>query len=73
MKLHSNVLKRNSMLLFATLVGALAGIIPGPNALLAASPEHHDQAPGFYRLKVGDLEITALYDGGPARPSIRTG
>jgi glyoxylase-like metal-dependent hydrolase (beta-lactamase superfamily II) len=30
---------------------------------LAASPQHHDQVPGFYRLKVGDLEVTALYDG----------
>src|SRR5260370_20433635 len=33
------------------------------NAALAASPQHHDQAPGFYRLRAGDLEVTALYDG----------
>src|SRR5260370_42489269 len=33
------------------------------NAALAASPQHRDQVPGFYRLKVGDLEGTALYDG----------
>src|SRR5207245_9848062 len=26
-------------------------------------PQHHDQVPGFYRLKVGDLEVTALFDG----------
>jgi glyoxylase-like metal-dependent hydrolase (beta-lactamase superfamily II) len=26
-------------------------------------PQHHDQVPGFYRLKVGDLEVTALLDG----------
>src|SRR6266849_5002536 len=43
-----NVLKRNSVRF---------------NAALAAAPQHHDQAPGFYRLKVGDLEVTALYDG----------
>src|SRR5947208_11399088 len=29
----------------------------------AAATQHHDQVPGFYRLKVGDLEVTALYDG----------
>ena len=29
----------------------------------AAGPQHRDQVPGFYRLKVGDLEVTALYDG----------
>src|SRR5437660_11661563 len=32
-----------------------------PNIL--ARELRHDQAPGFYRLKVGDLEVTALYDG----------
>ena len=63
MKLQGNVLKRNSMRLAAALLGALASFIAGPNAALAASPQHHDQAPGFYRLKVGDLEVTALYDG----------
>jgi len=26
-------------------------------------PQHHDQLPGFYRTKVGDFEVTALYDG----------
>jgi len=37
--------------------------VGGPNAALAAAAQHHDQVPGFYRLKVGDLEVTALYDG----------
>jgi hypothetical protein len=63
MKLQGNVLKRNSMSLAAALLGALASFVAGPNAALAASHQHHDQAPGFYRLKVGDLEVTALYDG----------
>jgi hypothetical protein len=49
---------------FATaLLAALASFVGGPNAALAAAPQHHDQVPGFYRLKVGDLEVTALYDG----------
>src|ERR1700739_4316668 len=63
MKLQGNVLKRNSMRFAAALLGALASFVAGPNAALAASPQHHDQAPGFYRMKVGDLEVTALYDG----------
>src|SRR5260370_14547305 len=44
-------------------VGGLAMRLAGTNAALAAAPQHHDQAPGFYRLKVGDLEVTAIYDG----------
>jgi glyoxylase-like metal-dependent hydrolase (beta-lactamase superfamily II) len=47
----------------AALVVILAGLSAGPNASLDAAPQHHDQQPGFYRLKVGDLEVTALYDG----------
>src|SRR3984893_10697941 len=58
-----NVFKRNSMRFAAALLAALASFAAGPNAALAAAPQHHDQAPGFYRLKVGDLEVTALYDG----------
>src|SRR6266851_1785638 len=58
-----NLLKRNSMRFAAALLVALASFIAVPNAAMAAPPQHHDQVPGFYRLKVGDLEVTALYDG----------
>jgi len=58
-----NVLKGNSMRFAAALLAALASFAGGPNAVLAAAPQHHDQAPGFYRVKVGDLELTALFDG----------
>src|SRR5438128_8265993 len=47
----------------AALLAALASFVAGPNAALPAQPQHQDQAPGFYRLKVGDLEVTALFDG----------
>jgi glyoxylase-like metal-dependent hydrolase (beta-lactamase superfamily II) len=63
MKLQGNMLKKMSMRFAAALLGALAGFIAGPDAALAASPQHHYQVPGFYRLKVGDLEVTALLDG----------
>src|SRR5712675_3776737 len=58
-----NVLKRNSMRFAVALLLALASFVTGPNAALAGGPQHHDQAPGFSRLKVGDLEVTALFDG----------
>src|SRR3989441_6424127 len=58
-----NVLKGNSIRFAAALLAALASFVGGPNEALAAAPQHHDQVPGFYRLRVGDLEVTALYDG----------
>src|SRR6202165_499947 len=58
-----NVLKRNSVRFAAALLVALASFFVGPNATLAAAPQHHDQVPGFYRVKVGDLEVTTLFDG----------
>jgi glyoxylase-like metal-dependent hydrolase (beta-lactamase superfamily II) len=59
----TNVYKRKSMRFVAALLALLASFVAGPNAALAGAPQHHDQQPGFYRLKVGDLEVTALYDG----------
>jgi glyoxylase-like metal-dependent hydrolase (beta-lactamase superfamily II) len=58
-----NVFKRISVLFDAVLLVALAGLIAFPDATVADAPQRHDQAPGFYRLKVGDLEVTALFDG----------
>ena len=58
-----NVFKRESMRFAAALLAVLASFILGPNAALAAPHQHHDQVPGFYRLQVGDLEVTALFDG----------
>ena len=57
----SNVVNFASVLLMG-----LAGSLAGATSALAAAPQQHDQAPGFYRLKVGDLEVTALYDGAGA-------
>jgi glyoxylase-like metal-dependent hydrolase (beta-lactamase superfamily II) len=58
-----NVLKRNSMRFAAVFLAVFASFVAAPNAHLAAAPQHHDQVPGFYRQKVGDLEVTALFDG----------
>src|ERR1700730_3846440 len=53
----------NSKYFAAALLVALASSVVGPNPALAAAPQHHDQVAGFYRMKVGDLEVTALLDG----------
>jgi len=60
------MLKSNSTHFAAALLAALASLVAGPRAALPASFQHHDQAPGFYRLQVGDLEVTALFDGAGA-------
>lgn len=57
-----NVIKRNVLCFAAVLLAALASFVAAPNAVLAQAPGHHDQVPGFYRQKVGDLEVTALFD-----------
>jgi len=56
------VLKINSMRFAAGLLAALAGMVGGLASARAAGP-HHDQVPGFFRLKVGDIEVTSLFDG----------
>ncbi len=45
----------------ALALGTVAAALPGP--AFARAPLIGTQAPGFYRLKLGDLEITALSDG----------
>jgi glyoxylase-like metal-dependent hydrolase (beta-lactamase superfamily II) len=57
------VLKRNSIRLAVAFLVALASFVTAPNAALAGARQLHDQVPGFYRMKVGDLEVTALFDG----------
>jgi glyoxylase-like metal-dependent hydrolase (beta-lactamase superfamily II) len=65
--------KKYSKLLAALLV-ALVSCVAGLNAAVAGAPLHHDQVGGFYRLKVGDLEVTALNDGaGEFAPQWLTG
>src|SRR6202166_2517813 len=58
-----NVFKINLTRFAAVLLAVLASFVAVPNAAPATAAQHHDQVPGFYRLKVGDLEVTALYDG----------
>jgi glyoxylase-like metal-dependent hydrolase (beta-lactamase superfamily II) len=62
-QMRRNVFRRNLTRFAAVLLAALASLVAVPHVAVADAPQHHDQAPGFYRLKVGDLEVTALFDG----------
>jgi glyoxylase-like metal-dependent hydrolase (beta-lactamase superfamily II) len=57
------VLKKTSMRFAVAALVALTSSALVPSPAMAAAPQHHDQVPGFYRLQVGDLEVTALWDG----------
>jgi glyoxylase-like metal-dependent hydrolase (beta-lactamase superfamily II) len=57
------MLKRKLKFFAAALVTALASSVAGTNPALAAAPQHHNEVPGFYRTKLGDFEVTALFDG----------
>ena len=57
------MLKRNSMRSVGAVLIVLASSLAGLTPAFAAAPQHHDQVPGFFRLNVGDLEVTSLFDG----------
>lgn len=42
---------------------AASGAVLAPASALAAAPQVKTQAPGYYRMMLGDFEITALSDG----------
>jgi glyoxylase-like metal-dependent hydrolase (beta-lactamase superfamily II) len=52
-------------MLVGTAAAAAAAVIPfaPPPVVGAAAPEAGRQAPGFYRYKVGDIEVTVVTDG----------
>jgi glyoxylase-like metal-dependent hydrolase (beta-lactamase superfamily II) len=48
---------------FIASAGALAGAIAVPSPAIARMPMTKAQAPGFFRRKLGEFEVTALLDG----------
>ncbi|MDA5639337.1 MULTISPECIES: MBL fold metallo-hydrolase [Agrobacterium] len=58
----NNVTRRN-VLKGASMLATAAAISGAPSLTFAAAPKQHFQSPGFYRMALGDLEITALSDG----------
>ena len=61
-------LTRRSMLTSAAALGATAMTPINSEPAHASVPVANQQAPGFYRYKVGDYEITVVTDGANTRP-----
>ncbi|CDZ32922.1 Methyl parathion hydrolase [Neorhizobium galegae bv. officinalis] len=55
-------------ILKTALSGLIAAPFVAPSIAFAKAPYAVDQAPGFYRLKIGSVEVTALSDGTVALP-----
>jgi glyoxylase-like metal-dependent hydrolase (beta-lactamase superfamily II) len=55
--------RRRSSILHAVLVVAMLAPIPLPSSARAEAPQVGVQAPGFYRMRLGAFEVTALSDG----------
>src|SRR6266404_7286507 len=56
-------MKRKSTWVAVVFAGFLSISMIGSIPSLAGAPQHRDQVPGYFRLKVGDLEVTSLHDG----------
>jgi glyoxylase-like metal-dependent hydrolase (beta-lactamase superfamily II) len=56
-------LDRRTLLLGSATLGAATLAIAGASPATAAAPPAGKQAPGFYRVKVGDFEVTIISDG----------
>jgi glyoxylase-like metal-dependent hydrolase (beta-lactamase superfamily II) len=64
-------LSRRSVMAAGAAVAA-AGVVGAPAPARAAAPQVGKQAPGFFRFRIGDFEVTALHDGvatGPLAPA----
>jgi len=55
-------------ILKSALTGLVAAPFVAPSIVFAKAPYAAVQAPGFYRLKIGSVEVTALSDGTVALP-----
>src|SRR5260370_22598693 len=55
-------MKTTPMRFAAAPLAPLSGLVAASTPALSSAPQIQNQAPGYFRLKVGDLEVTALYD-----------
>jgi glyoxylase-like metal-dependent hydrolase (beta-lactamase superfamily II) len=61
-------ISRRGFVISAASAGAAFGFMPGITPARGAAPMAGRQAPGFYRYKLGDFEITVVTDGMNANP-----
>jgi glyoxylase-like metal-dependent hydrolase (beta-lactamase superfamily II) len=62
-------LDRRALLTAGSALGAMAlGSFLNPHPAIAAAPATGKQAPGFYRYKIGDIEVTVVTEGARTFP-----
>jgi hypothetical protein len=61
-------LARRRMMEMGLAAGTAGLLARADRPAVAAAPQAADQAPGFYRLMVGEIEITLVNDGAAVRP-----
>lgn len=61
-------ISRRAFVISAATAGAAFGLVPGSTPTRAAAPMAGKQAPGFYRYKLGDFEVTVVTDGMSTSP-----
>jgi glyoxylase-like metal-dependent hydrolase (beta-lactamase superfamily II) len=61
-------ISRRGFVISAATAGAAFGLVPGATPTRAAAPLVGKQAPGFYRYKLGDFEVTVVTDGMGTNP-----
>jgi len=61
-------ISRRGFVISAAAAGAAVGLVPGSTPTRAAAPMVGRQAPGFYRYKLGDFEVTVVTDGTTTSP-----
>jgi len=64
----TNITRRNIMTGVAAAAAAAVAPLPAIRAARAAAPAAGKQAPGFYRYRVGDYELTQIADGARTFP-----
>lgn len=65
----SMIVPRRGLLLGGAALAAAAALPMAPRMAGAQVPRATEQAPGFYRHRVGEIEVTALLDGNLAFPN----
>lgn len=58
-----NYVTRRNVLMGASTLAAIGAVTSAPSLAVAAAARQHFQSSGFYRMALGNLEITALLDG----------
>lgn len=63
MAITGMTLVRQTLFAVAVATAATSALAATPNGQPGVADQHKPQVPGYYRMSLGDFEVTALYDG----------